>query len=172
MIEIIRLGENHTTQYRELMLAAYSNSPDAFTSTRAERDWQPDIWWRDRLSRNNKQFSTFGAIDNDRLVGCVGLEVYDQDKTRHKAKLVGMYVKPGYRGKGVGRQMLNSVINSADHRVTSILLSVTEDNAAAVHLYKSLGFATYGVEPAAIYSSGKYLNKAYMRLVREGSKLG
>jgi GNAT superfamily N-acetyltransferase len=46
-----------------------------------------------------------------------------------------------YRGKGVGRQLMNAVIVEAENRRCSrITLEVRKDNAIAQSLYKSMGF--------------------------------
>jgi GNAT superfamily N-acetyltransferase len=48
-----------------------------------------------------------------------------------------------YRGKNVGRSLLNAIINMAENRGCSrITLEVREDNRVAQHLYKSMGFDT------------------------------
>lgn len=63
-----------------------------------------------------------------------------------------MYVRPEYRGKGVGRALLLATIESATRRtdVTMLTLTLTEGNLYAQRLYESVGFTTWGIEPSAI----------------------
>jgi GNAT superfamily N-acetyltransferase len=50
-------------------------------------------------------------------------------------------VLKAYRGKGIGRQLMNAVITEAENRKCSrITLEVRRDNITAQNLYKSLGF--------------------------------
>jgi ribosomal protein S18 acetylase RimI-like enzyme len=55
-----------------------------------------------------------------------------------------------YRGKGIGRQLMNAVIREAENRSCSrVTLEVRKDNANAQNLYKSLGFEE--TEPSMFY---------------------
>ncbi len=51
-------------------------------------------------------------------------------------------VRPARQGHGIGRALLNDLIAAAGDR--RILLDVRTDNAAALALYESVGFATIG----------------------------
>ncbi len=166
MLNVMTLNDTYFQQYRSLMLQAYQNDADAFTSTPAERELLPDAWWKNRLSSDDGLFLTVGAVDEDELVGVVGIEFTDRTKTRHKARLVGMYIRPAYRGKGLGKKLLDVVIRKARERavVQVLLLTVTQGNTDAVKLYQSAGFKSFGSEPKAIYSSGKFYSKEHMWL--------
>ncbi|CBN57144.1 MULTISPECIES: GNAT family N-acetyltransferase [Kamptonema] len=50
-------------------------------------------------------------------------------------------VLPQHRGKGIGRQLLVSLLAAAKLSYPSISLSVRSSNLDAIHLYKELGFA-------------------------------
>jgi GNAT superfamily N-acetyltransferase len=61
------------------------------------------------------------------------------------AKLVSMWVAPPVRRRGVGRQLVASVVQWArDHDATNVQLWVTETNAAARRLYESCDFILSG----------------------------
>ena len=108
----------------------------------------------------------FGAYDGGELVGTVALEFAFKPKTRHKALLIGMYVKPGARGTGAGRSLVAAAIEHAKAKpgVQVITLTVTQGNVAAEALYRSVGFKSFGVEPMAIRGQEGYLSKVYMWL--------
>ena len=48
-IPVRRLVPADASAYRQLMLAAYAQTPDAFTSTVAERESLPLSWWESRM---------------------------------------------------------------------------------------------------------------------------
>ncbi len=152
--------------YRALMLEAYANAPDAFTSTPEERAAEPESWWSKRIADPSGMTAAFGAYDRGELVGTVALEFASKPKTRHKALLIGMYVRPGARGTGAGRSLVSAAVEHAKGRpgVKVITLTVTQGNAAAEGLYRSVGFQTFGVEPMAIRREGGYLSKVHMWL--------
>jgi ribosomal protein S18 acetylase RimI-like enzyme len=77
-----------------------------------------------------------------------------------------MYVLPEARSRGVGRRLLTGAIEEGRKMagVERILLSVSVGNKAAQHLYRALGFRTYGVEPAALKIGGTYIDEELMCL--------
>jgi ribosomal protein S18 acetylase RimI-like enzyme len=55
--------------------------------------------------------------------------------------LVNLRVTPWYRGMGIGEELSRRVIQGAKEQgAKELLLIVTEDNRAAVGLYRKLGF--------------------------------
>jgi ribosomal protein S18 acetylase RimI-like enzyme len=68
------------------------------------------------------------------------LRVYDMD---HEVGIYGFVVRPEYRGRGYGRQMLEEVIRDIrSHSTKPIMLEVDTDNVVALNLYRSIGFVT------------------------------
>ena len=161
---LVVLTAAHLSDYRALMLEAYASCPDAFTSTAEERAAQPEAFWERRLQNPAGLSVVLGAFQDGLLVGAVALAFSDRRKTRHKAHLVGMYVRPGVRGRGLGRQLAQAAIDHAAARpgVRSIVLTVTEGNVAAEALYASCGFRSFGVEPMAIRTGAGYLAKTHL----------
>ena len=52
-----------------------------------------------------------------------------------------MYLRPGLRGRGVGRRLLQMAIAWArEHRIQRIALDTTEEMEAARRLYEANGF--------------------------------
>lgn len=100
------------------------------------------------------------------LVGCVGLVRGNAIKTKHKAKIWGMYVDTSHQGCGIGRLlMLDAIANARTIRgLEEVTLAVVTTNFAAVSLYESLGFQIYGTEPAALKVDEEYYDEHLMRL--------
>jgi hypothetical protein len=88
------LKPEHAGEYRTLMLEAYAEAPDAFTSTPEERAAEPESWWVKRIADSSGLSAAFGAYIEGSLVGTAALEFSAKPKTRHKALLIGMYVRP------------------------------------------------------------------------------
>ena len=83
------------------------------------------------------------AIDDDQLVGFV-LLFPDEWKGERVMHLVRLLVDQQYQGRGLGRAVLNAVIEEArkaEPRPTKVKLSVVPENARAIHVYESMGFA-------------------------------
>lgn len=158
------LSASDVPRYRELMLHAYATTADAFISTPEERAAEPDSWWLERIADPQGQSLALGAIQDDRLVGTVGMKFSTRPKTRHKALLIGMFVHESCRGRGVGVQLVRAVLSAARARsqVRLVTLTVTESNASALTVYERCGFQRFGVEPMAIATLGGFMPKVYM----------
>jgi ribosomal protein S18 acetylase RimI-like enzyme len=67
----------------------------------------------------------------------------EQDSTR--AQLVSMWTAPAHRQRGVGRLLVNEVLNWASSRnALTLLLMVTSNNEPAIRFYERLGFTRTG----------------------------
>jgi RimJ/RimL family protein N-acetyltransferase len=165
-MRIARLVPSDAARYRALMLHAYEAAADAFTSTPEERAAEPDSWWVNRIADPRDLSLTFGAFHHDELVGAVTMEFSVKPKTRHKARLIGMFVAESARGLGAGKALVLAALDSAATRpaVRVVTLSVTEGNVPAIALYESCGFKTFGVEPIAIATSEGFKSKVHMWL--------
>lgn len=163
-VRVRRLSADDAPTYRSLMLVAYAQHPDAFTSTVAERAAQPLAWWQARLAAGaDANDVVFGAFVDDELVGAAGLSFETRDKTRHKATLFGMYVPAGFRGRGVGRRLAEAVLDHAGARGTRVVqLTVTDGNDGARKLYERCGFVAFGVEPMAMALGPVWHAKVHM----------
>ena len=166
-MRIARLIASDAPQYRELMLEAYEQAADAFTSTAEERALEPLFWWEKRIASADGLSESFGAFDKASLVGTVALEYSAKPKTRHSALVIGMYVRPAHRGSGAAGALLQAAIAAAAARpeVQGLRLTITEGNEPAIRLYKSVGFIAWGTEPHAIRTPAGFRGKVHMSML-------
>jgi GNAT superfamily N-acetyltransferase len=152
--------------YRALMLEAYEQTPDAFTTTAAERQAEPESWWVKRIGSADGLATSFGAWQDNNLVGTVALEYSAKPKTRHAVLVLGMYVQAPQRGTGVGLALMKAAIAAAASRpeIRILNLTVTEGNEPALGLYRSVGFVPWGVQPDAIRTETGFKGKVHMSL--------
>lgn len=159
-MHLARLTPIYAAEYRALMLRAYADDPTTFTSTVAEREPLPLSWWETR-TRND---IVLGAFDSDRLVGVAGLRQGRRERTDHKSTLFGMFVLPSHRGSGIGRSLVDEVLDHARSTpsLRVVQLTVTASNDAAVRLYERCGFVTFGSEPYAVRVGDGFITKVHM----------
>lgn len=168
---IHRLGEDDAGVFRELRLRALRESPEAFGSSYEETVAHPLASMAQRLRPDPDAPDDFvlGAFA-PALVGMVGFRREPRLKTRHKGAIWGMYVAREMQGSGIGRALLEQVIEEARKQpgLEQITLYVVSSNLAARHLYASCGFTVYGVEPRALKLDGRYFDEDLMILQLQG----
>lgn len=163
---IRRLAPSDASPYRALMLEAYGLTPEAFTSSVAERENLPLEWWATRISEAPDAHElVVGAFLNDELAGVAGLKFGQRERTSHKATLLGMYVRPRARGGGIAKALVLEVLRQARLAMPPaevVQLTVTETNDVAVRLYARCGFVTFGTEPFAVKLGNGFITKVHM----------
>lgn len=128
-ITLVRLTPDDWAAYRKLRLAALAEAPSAFGSTLAREEALTEADWRARLGRG----TTFAVRTSDREVGtAAGIP---GDREGH-AELVGMWVHPDWRGRGVGGMLVEAVIAWAaqgPYRASTLWVSVGNDAAEGLY---------------------------------------
>lgn len=85
---------------------------------------------------------------------------------RHRAIISGMYVAPEARGKGIGKLLIEALLDDARKRegVEDIVLAVTVGNDSARRLYIQAGFQPYSVDPRFLKIGDQYYDIEWMIL--------
>jgi ribosomal protein S18 acetylase RimI-like enzyme len=164
MINIRKLNAEDAMIYQNIRLKALKDNPTAFSSSYEEEKNRDIEGVKDRLSQSNAH--TFGAFDNDLLIGIISLVTESRIKTRHTADIYGMYVNPSYRKQGIGKKLVEHVISIAKRKgvIEKIRLSVTDSNVEAIKLYESVGFKTYGYEKNSMKIDLVYYHTCFMEI--------
>jgi ribosomal protein S18 acetylase RimI-like enzyme len=142
----------------DIRLEALKANPEAFGSTFEIEDAQPLSWFAARLDSSE----LLGAFHDAKLVAIAGFAIQQGQKMAHKGTIWGMYVRPAARRTGIGRRLVEAIVDLARDRVELIQLAVVRDNEQARHLYASLGFREYGVEKNALKQDGRYYDEVLM----------
>jgi ribosomal protein S18 acetylase RimI-like enzyme len=158
--ELRRLAPDDAALYRDIRLQGLAESPDALSSTLEAEEHRPLEAFAERLTDSH----VIGAFNDGHLVGVAGFYVQPGPKHAHKGMLWGMYVRPAYRGLGLGRMLVEAIVEHASERVELLQLVVVSDNAPGRRLYESLGFVEYGVEWHATKHRGRYHDDVMMVL--------
>ena len=161
-----RLAAADADAYRLLRIEGLQNSPASFGSSLAEEIDKPAAAWVDRLDKG----FIFGLFDAEALVGTAGFYREAMLKSAHRGHLVGVYVSPGWRGRGGADLLIAAVIAEARNHVLQLHLAVTQDNDRARRLYERQGFVTYGEDPRGLKVDGVFYDD-YLMVLRldEGS---
>jgi RimJ/RimL family protein N-acetyltransferase len=107
-----------------------------------------------------------GAFVDGGLVGMAGFFRSPEEKTRHKARIWGVYVRGAHRGKGIGRALMEEILRRAQlqSELEQVTLAVASGQTASRKLYLELGFQIYGREPQALKVGESYADEELMTL--------
>lgn len=157
--------------FRDMRLEAVRDYPLAFTADLAETSARPIEWWRDLVARNTGDGAASVIMVADagegagELAGMAGLFSPSQPKLAHAATIWGVYVRPVYRGRDIGEQLLRACIEWARAKdFATVKLSVVEGNHVARRCYERTGFTPYGVEPLAVQWENRFYDELLMAI--------
>lgn len=153
--------------YQSLRLRGLKESPAAYSSSYAQEVGRAPAEFTARVTpAADGSRCVFGAFVDERLAGMLGFVRLPEEKLRHCAELVGMYVAPEFRRRGFGRALMEAAIVHARSvsGVRQLKLSVNATSTEARPLYKSVGFVSFGVEPDAVCVDGRYYDEEWYLL--------
>lgn len=142
-LEVRKLSADEWEIERDLRLSALRDAPEAFGSTLAETILFDEGQWRERLVRQAR----FAAWIDGEPVGTAGCSLAHDPYPQGAMVLVGMWVRPAARSRGVACRLVGAVIECClRHDRPEIWLSVTHGNVAAERLYAKHGFHRTGTD--------------------------
>lgn len=88
------------------------------------------------LSNQGERYLNLKVVENGTMVGFAIVQVVLDEAT-----LFNIAVKPDHQGQGLGRYLLEHLIEQLKQKhVTTLWLEVRASNTKAIHLYQSMGF--------------------------------
>jgi len=142
---VSRVRPSDASELKKIRLAALLDSPFAFGSTHEAEVQRTDQDWQLRAERSSagSDSVTFLAWRDRTPIGITG--GYRPEHSPEAVELVSMWAAPSTRRSGVGRLLVQAVIDWAiDTGSSSVGLWVTRGNEPAQRLYQSIGFRVTG----------------------------
>ncbi|MEI8130720.1 MAG: GNAT family N-acetyltransferase [bacterium] len=148
---------------KELWLEALQSDSIAYGSSYEENVGLSDDEWRKKFEAGPKYVA---RVDGE-PVGLVGVRYEKTKKVEHVAHIVGFYVDPAFRGRGIGRKLMERALDDLRKhpKITKIELGVNVLQTSAIALYKNLGFVEEGVLHRATKIGDTYYDHAQMYLL-------
>lgn len=102
--------------------------------------WNENIL-KQELLNTDSIFLVVKDTISDEILGFAGIEI-----VLDEAELMNIVIRKNKRGLGIGKSLMEKIINIAKENNIKILkLEVNEKNLIAINLYKSLGFKQTGI---------------------------
>jgi L-amino acid N-acyltransferase YncA len=119
-------------------------------------------WFTKLLSdvRKGNAISLMADADGQIAGHCFVRRVVPGSELSHVGELT-ILVDSGYRGKGIGGRLLDSIIKQSKGKFEMLRVGVFATNKIAKNLYKSRGFKRFGIEPRAVKRGKRYIDMEY-----------
>jgi len=172
-VEIRVLGAADAEAFWNLRLQGLEGDPQAFGESVQEHRATSIDTFAKRLGAAGAENFVMGAFVDGQLVGTAGFFRNPTLKRKHKGKVWGMHVADSVRGQGIGRALLEALLERARTiaDLEEVQLSVSTSQRAAQGLYRGMGFETYAREHRALRVGEQYFDEEYMTLkLRQPSK--
>ncbi len=101
------------------------------------------LWLTDRSGAH----AVMVAVEGDEVIGFGALSAY-RDRPAYSTTVEdSVYVAPGHQGEGVGRAVLEALVEAAELRgFHTVIGRIAGGNAASIALHQRCGFTIVGVE--------------------------
>ena len=104
------------------------------------------------------------ADENGIVAGFASLSPY-RDRPAYRTTVENsVYVDESHQGKGVGKQLMTELIDTArDHGFHSMIARIVSGNASSIALHRGLAFEIVGVEKEVGRKLGRWLDVVVMQ---------
>lgn len=122
---------------------------------------------RELLTKGGEGAYILVAVIDGEVVGMIGLHTSSRPRVNHRGE-IGMMVRDDWQGKGVGKALMQAVIDLADKwlNLARIELTVFTDNEPAIALYRKFGFEIEGELRKHAFRDGEFVDSYVMARVK------
>ncbi len=147
---------------------------DAIQNSTALYDYKPRTmdnmvtWFQVKQAGHlGKPFPVIGLVDGDGAL--LGFASYGSFRNFPAFKYTvehSVYVHHAHRGKGLGRKLLQAIIERARaHDVHVMVGAIDATNQGSIALHQQLGFTSCGIVKQAGFKFGRWLDLAFYQLI-------
>jgi len=112
------------------------------------------------FAEHNGRYVIYVDVEDGKVAGYASLSRYRDRKAFDPAVEISIYVHKDYRGRGIGRSLMENVLAYAAEceEIDTVISLITSENAASIHLHEVYGFEYCGQIKNAGTKSGRKLS--------------
>ncbi len=118
------------------------------------------------FDKHGDKYPIIVAEEDDKVIGWASMSQWSDRCAYAATAEASLYVREGYQGKGVGRQLSVAILKAArEAGLHTAILRIAGDNAASIKLAESLGFKHIGVMKEVGQKFDKLLDVYLMQVI-------
>lgn len=142
---------------------------DAILNTTAVYDYEPHTlemrkqWFE---TKHQQGFPVFVAEENSEVVGFSSIGPFRAWAGYKYSVENSIYVKDGQRGKGIGKLLMQPLIDAAkEMKLHTIIAGIDADNKLSIDFHKQFGFEEAGHLKQIGWKFDRWLDLVFMQLI-------
>jgi phosphinothricin acetyltransferase len=164
-VQIIEARAEHIPAITEIYNDAIDHSVATF-DTQHKTVEEQKAW----VAGHGKRYPMLVAVVGDEVIGWASLSAYSDRCAYADTVEISLYVRDGFRGKGVGRELTGALLQAGrEAGLHTVVARIESSNEASIHIFKTFGFSYVGVMREVGYKFGRLLDVTIMQLIyRQG----
>ncbi len=164
-MEVIRCTHDaHASQILDILNEAIANSTALYDY--APRTMQSMVDWFQ--TKAAKQFPVIGVVEGERLAGFASYGTFRAWPAYKYSVEHSVYVHHDHRGKGLGRVLMERLIDAAIEQQYHVMVGAIDvSNASSIRLHEQVGFVHAGTIRHAGFKFGRWLDVAFYQRILE-----
>ena len=162
MWKIIDCDESHSEGILAILNESIANSTALYDY--APRSAESMVAWFAAKRRGG--FPVIGAVsDTDELLGFASYGTFRPWPAYKYTVEHSLYLAPGFRGQGIGKQLLGTLIHSATQQDYHVMVGgIDSANIASIALHKRFGFQHVATMKEVGFKFGRWLDLCFYQL--------
>jgi L-amino acid N-acyltransferase len=162
MVTIRKANENDLPQMLEIYNEIITNTTAVFQYDLHTLDMRRE-WFS---KKQEEGFPVFAAEENNELAGFSTIGAFRNWQAYKYSVENSVYVKADKRGKGIGKLLLQPLIESAKQMgMHTIIAGIDASNEASIALHKQFGFTEVAYFKEVGYKFDRWLDLVFMQLM-------
>lgn len=123
-------------------------------------------WWEEKKQVNHP---VLVAVSKNKVLGFASYGPFRAWAAYKYSFESSVYIHPDFHGKGLGKKLLQQLVNLAKtEKVHTLVAGIDAENQASIALHQKLGFKEAGHFKQVGYKFGRWLDLVFYQLLLEG----
>jgi L-amino acid N-acyltransferase YncA len=151
-------------------MAAIYNEAVATTVATFDTEPRPEVAQILWLREHSDPFVAIVAESEGRVVGWASLSRWSERRAYSATAEVSLYVLSTQRGRGIGRRLLEHLVEQGRQgQLHTLLARVADGNHVSIHLHEALGFCPVGIMREVGWKFGRRIDVQLLQKIYDDS---